>query len=246
MSDKTLIVPVQEEPIVEYETIRYRDLDLRKPAKALAKKEDARQRKLYDTSKQNAIKSARKRIADLEKEVEKLGQSKAELLGYVGEIANLQSWLKRIQDEKEEVSSERDFILMSLLNQKNHQEVENKKIPEAKRITTSMVTENIWFVRSLLCGVVFLASATLLVYSLYFKQVFDSIGRVVSYFPWSWGTFLTSSASVNELYALGVGVSFLLIGFCLVGLVYFVPELVKSLVKESLSDFPEALPKVES
>ncbi len=240
MSDETLISPIFEEPILEFERIRFTDLDLRNAASVLAKKEEKSQRKLYETSKKSAIKSAKRRIAILEKQVEELGESKAELLGYVGEIANLQSWLKRIQDEKEEVSNERDFILLSLLNQKDQVKEEEVEIPEAKPITTSMVIENIWFVRSLIASAILLGAGALLAYSVYFREIFDSTGSVVSYFPWSWQTAFTSSSGVTALYNLGVGVSLLLMGICLVGVVYFVPELIRSLIKQSLSEFPES------
>jgi hypothetical protein len=239
MSEEMLTALDYDEPIVQRETIRSTDLDLRKAAKALAKKEDTRLRKVQGSSKQSMINSAKKRIALLEREVENLGESKAELLGYVGEIANLQSWLKRLQDERDEILSERDFILMSLLNQRSAPVSEEKRVPKINSITTTMILENIWFLRSFIAGAIILGSAALLAYSFYFKQIFDSTGGVVSYFPWSWNVAITSSTAVTELYSLGVGVSLFIIGIATVGLLFFLPELIKTLTNESLSEFAE-------
>jgi hypothetical protein len=240
MREQTFAETDYNEIIVERESIRQRDLDLRKAARALAKKEEARLRKLNGNSKLSAITSAKKRVALLEQEVEKLGEPKAELLGYVGEIANLHSWLKSEEAERIEAQNERDFILFSLLNQRNAPAQEQIQTPKVKAITTSMIVGDIWFVRSFLASILLVGSVALLTYSLYFRSVFASYGSVTSYFPWSWAVSINSAATVTELYSLGVGVSLLVMGFCLVALIFFVPELIRSLTEQSLSEFPKA------
>jgi hypothetical protein len=235
MSEEALVSPFEEYPIVQRESIRYTDLDLRKEAKRLAKKEETRLSRQLASSKSQAIKTARKRISFLEREVDKLGQSKAELLGYASEIANLQALLRRLQDQNEEMLQERDFILINLLSQKNAPATEQKAIPKAKKITAGTVLENIWFLRSFLVGAVLLGAGTLLAYSLYFRAFFETFGSAISYFPWSWDATIANAGAAADTYSLGIGVSLILIGICLVGLLFFIPEMFRTMVEDSVN-----------
>jgi TolA-binding protein len=205
-----------------------------------------------------ALRSARKKLKRLEREVARLSKDQI-TAAQLSELAELREKIQVLQSQRalllapattagakaDTANVEPAEVEKAIAEPAIEPVVVGPAVPEPARaepakpekLPLSKLAKNVWFLRSLILISGTIAGTLLLIYDFIFLATYNSYGNTTSYFPWAWNAFYFDYGKVEGLFYIALAISLATIVACGVTLILILPK-----VRAALSAKPLTAP----